>query len=314
MQLARSLAADSAGADVDGLSGQRAEERAQEEGWQVDGGHTREVVRERKRQDRREAQQGDKEERGVQRLLGDGHVDGCGAWIGGVANLWRTVGDVQATWASVMANIHANDKMAPVVNGGQGTRNGQGNFNDADMLEVGNVGLTVVEQYTMMSLWSLAGSPLLAGTDIVHASATTLAILANKEVTAINQDLGLDGKVQGVLVGSKSRGLPAAGGEGDAWRDAQSEVWCKPLADGKSVALVLLNLDDDAPLNLTATWTELGLRGEATVRDLWAQRTLDPASGALTAEVPPHGTRMFKLTTAARVLTSAASVVVVESA
>ena len=59
---------------------------------------------------------------------------------------------------------------------------------------------------------------------------------------------------------------------------------------------------------------QLGLRGEATVRDLWAQRTLDPASGALTAEVPPHGTRMFKLTTAARVLTSAASVVVVESA
>ena len=64
------------------------------------------------------------------------------------------------------------------------------------MLEVGNVGLSVTEQYSMMSLWSLAGAPLLSGTDIVHASATTLAILANKEVTAINQDLGLDGKVQ----------------------------------------------------------------------------------------------------------------------
>ena len=51
------------------------------------------------------------------------------------------------------------------------------------MLEVGNVGLTVTEQESMMSLWSLAGSPLLAGTDVVHASPTTLRILANREVT-----------------------------------------------------------------------------------------------------------------------------------
>ena len=63
--------------------------------------------------------------------------------------------------------------------------------------EVGNVGLSVEEQRTMMSLWSLAGSPLLAGTDIIHASETTLSILANAEVTAINQDLGLHGKIQG---------------------------------------------------------------------------------------------------------------------
>jgi alpha-galactosidase len=89
-----------------------------------------------------------------------------------------------------MGNIHSNNAMAPVVNGGQGAKNGQGNFNDADMLEIGNVGLTVTEQYSMMSLWSIAGSPLLAGTDIIHATPTTIKILANKEVTAINQDLG----------------------------------------------------------------------------------------------------------------------------
>ena len=58
------------------------------------------------------------------------------------------------------------------------------------MLEIGNVGLSVTEQYSMMSLWSIAGSPLLAGTDIIHATPTTIKILANKEVTAINQDLG----------------------------------------------------------------------------------------------------------------------------
>eukprot|EP00656_Telonema_subtile_P039805 TRINITY_DN44889_c0_g2_i1.p1 TRINITY_DN44889_c0_g2~~TRINITY_DN44889_c0_g2_i1.p1 ORF type:complete len:327 (+),score=91.75 TRINITY_DN44889_c0_g2_i1:704-1684(+) len=110
---------------------------------------------------------------------------GCGQWIAGVANLWRTTGDVQATWASVMSNIHAQNDMAGVARPGA--------FNDPDMLQVGNVGLTVTEQYAHMSLWSVAGAPLLAGTDLIHASATTLAILTNKEVNGINQDLGLAG-------------------------------------------------------------------------------------------------------------------------
>ena len=66
------------------------------------------------------------------------------------------------------------------------------------MLQIGNVGLTVTEQYTQMSLWSVAGAPLLAGTDLIRATPTTLAILANKEVTAINQDLGYHGAIQGV--------------------------------------------------------------------------------------------------------------------
>ena len=52
------------------------------------------------------------------------------------------------------------------------------------MLQIGNVGLTVAEQYAQMSLWCVAGAPLLAGTDLIDASPTTLKILANKEVTA----------------------------------------------------------------------------------------------------------------------------------
>lgn len=221
-------------------------------------------------------------------------VDGCGEWIGGVANTWRTQGDVQATWASVMEVIHANDAMALVVNRKQATRNRQGNFNDADMLEVGNVGLTRQEQTSHFSLWALAGSPLLAGTDVVHASQATLAILANREVTAINQDIGLDGKIQGVLISREPR---ADANEGGGWRAALSEVWCKPLADGRSVAVVLLNLDDNDARNVTAKFTALGLQGPATARDLWAHVTLpQPASGEITARVESHGVRMFKLT------------------
>jgi len=226
-------------------------------------------------------------------------VGGCGEWIGGVANTWRTQGDVQATWSSVMGVIHANDRLAPIVNRKQGAANGQGNFNDADMLEVGNVGLTPTEQASHFSLWALAGSPLLAGTDVVHAPKATLDILANAEVTAINQDLGLDGKIQGVLVSSTLRAdADAAAG----WQAAESEVWCKPLADGKSVAVLMLNLDDDDARDITASFTTLGLQGAATVRDLWAHTTQPKkASSKITASVAPHGVQMFKLTTDAAV-------------
>jgi hypothetical protein len=209
----------------------------------------------------------------------------CGQWIGGVANTWRTVGDVQSTWSSVMGNIHANNKMASVVNNGQAVANGQGNFNDADMLEIGNVGLSFIEQQTMMALWSLAASPLLAGTDIIHASKETISILANAEVTAINQDLGFNGKIQGVLVNSTVAGV---------------EVWAKQLHGGKGVAVVLLNLGDTAA-PVTAEWADLGIPAGAkvTVRDLWKKSDAPDATGSLTAMTPAHGTKMFKLTTAA---------------
>lgn len=165
----------------------------------------------------------------------------------------------------------------------QAKKYGQGNFNDADMLEIGNVGLTETEQTSMMSLWCIASAPLLAGTDIIHASAATLKILANREVTAINQvfscaftfkrsitesswllyvtcgslsshfktsqDLGKDGAIQGILVST----------------DGDSEIWAKWLADRKSVAVLLLNTGSNAT-TITAKFVDLKLTGTAAVR------------------------------------------------
>merc|ERR1719313_2374198 len=130
----------------------------------------------------------------VQSVESCGSPGTCGKWVANVANLWRTGGDVQNTWASVMSNIHKNDRMADVAR--------PGHFNDPDMLQVGNVGLTLNEQRSHFALWCIAGAPLLAGTDIVHASAETLAILTAPEVAQVNQDLGVGGKLQGKLLGS----------------------------------------------------------------------------------------------------------------
>ena len=113
---------------------------------------------------------------------------GCGKWIGSVANLWRTEGDIQNTWASVKGNVHGQNDMAPVAKPGA--------FNDPDMLQIGNVGLTWVEQRTHMAYWCVVSAPLLAGTDIVRATTETLAILTAAEYIAVNQDLGHHDRIQ----------------------------------------------------------------------------------------------------------------------
>eukprot|EP00040_Diaphanoeca_grandis_P027821 m.159215 g.159215 ORF g.159215 m.159215 type:complete len:969 (-) comp31127_c1_seq1:249-3155(-) len=138
---------------------------------------------------------------------------GCGKFVTTVANLWRTGGDVQNYWASIMSNIHKNDIMRNVAV--------PGHFNDPDMLQVGNVGLTPDEQRTHFSLWCIVGAPLLAGTDIIHASNETLEILMAAEVIAVNQDLGRDGHIQGIYVGAAG---PTINVEVDVDIDADVDV------------------------------------------------------------------------------------------
>lgn len=102
-------------------------------------------------------------------------------------NSWRTTADVKATFESVMANIHANDKYAPLA--------GPGHFNDADMLQCGQPGIGPAECRTVLSLWSIAKSPLLIGADVRRFSAETLTLLTNPEVIAVSQDkLGRQGR------------------------------------------------------------------------------------------------------------------------
>jgi len=189
-------------------------------------------------------------------------VSGCGEWITRTANVWRTTGDIQATWSSVMYNIHRQDHMYPVAR--------PGHFNDPDMLQIGNVGLTTPEQYSHMALWCIVSAPLLAGNDLIHATNTTMAILSNREAIAVNQDHGWNSVVQGHRVRNSTK----------------SETWVKRLADG-TWAVVLLNLsDDDFPLKLKLQWEDLGLEdsSHAIVRDIWAGKDIGIFSQHFTSE------------------------------
>jgi alpha-galactosidase len=197
-------------------------------------------------------------------------------WAGPIGNMWRATDDIQDCWdckKSWGGNgvTQILDMLAPIY-----SYAGPGHWNDPDMLEVGNGGMTTEEYRSHFSLWALLAAPLLAGNDIANMSADTKSILLNKEVIAIDQDaMGIQGhRVK---------------------KDGALEVWSKQLADGGR-AVILLNRGS-APAKISANWDDIGYPStlEASVRDLWAGKDLGKLSNSYSAEVPSHGVVMLRV-------------------
>jgi alpha-galactosidase len=193
------------------------------------------------------------------------NVGEWGARTGG--NLRRTTGDIRDTWAS-MSDLGFEKQI------GREKYAGPGHWNDPDMLEIGNGGMSEIEYRTHMSLWSVLAAPLLAGNDLRDVPPGILEILINKEVIAVDQDkLGK----QGVRV-SKNGDL---------------EVWARPLADGGH-AVCMFNRGG-AGAKVTALWSDIGVAGSHKVRDLWAHADRGKFSDEYAAEVPSHGVVMVRV-------------------
>jgi alpha-galactosidase len=210
---------------------------------------------------------------------GMGDVWKWGGSIGG--NCWRTTGDITDTWKSMSGIGFKQNKAEPFAK--------PGNWNDPDMLVVGEVGwgkmhpsrLTPDEQYTHISLWCLLSAPLLIGCDMTKFDDFTLNLLNNDEVLAVDQDaLG------------KSAACVLTNGP--------LQVFEKELEDGAHV-LGFFNL---GPVSETLDFDQLaalGYKGNLHVRDLWRQRNLpdvNATNGALPLTIPAHGVLLYKLTAA----------------
>ncbi|HKT05467.1 MAG TPA: cellulose binding domain-containing protein [Rugosimonospora sp.] len=191
--------------------------------------------------------------------------DAVWTWGAGVGNSWRDTGDISANWGSVMSILDSQVGLAAY--------SGPGGWNDPDMLEVGNSGLSDTESQAHFSLWSLLNAPLIAGNDIRSMSAATRAILTNTDVLAVDQDWG--GK-QGYKVRD----------------DGDQEVWAKPMSNG-SVAVILLNRGS-ATSTISTTASQVGLATTAnyTLKDLWSKAT-SQSGGVISAPVPSHGVAMY---------------------
>lgn len=189
-------------------------------------------------------------------------------WAQPVGNSWRTTGDISDTWQSMISIAQANQGLANYAKAGA--------FNDPDMLEVGNGGMTGTEYRTHFSLWAQMAAPLMIGTDLRSAEPETLEILTNRDVIAVDQDpLGKQGSVV-----SRENGLV---------------VMSKPLADGSRSVTLTNEGSYDATISTTAQAVGIGGADSYTVKDLWSKKS-STGNGAISAVVPGHGTAMFRVT------------------
>jgi alpha-galactosidase len=196
-------------------------------------------------------------------------------WASKIGNMWRTTGDITDKWAGhhgyswgVTSIADMNEPLWPYA--------GPGHWNDPDMLEVGNGGLTDTEYRAHFSLWAMMAAPLIAGNDVANMTAATRAILLNTDVIAVDQD--------------------ALGTQGHrVWKDGDREVWSKPMSDGGR-ALLLFNRGE-APATIAADWAMLDLPRSVQMRarDLWAHKDLGTRKGRYEARVAPHGVVMVRL-------------------
>jgi alpha-galactosidase len=197
-------------------------------------------------------------------------------WAAEVGNLWRATGDIINKWdGSEKWGGMGVVQILDAVDGLQSYA-GPGHWNDPDMLEVGNGGLSITESRAHFSMWCLLAAPLMAGNDIRSMNAEIHEILTNKEVIAIDQD----------PLGRQGRRVKRANG---------LEVWAKQLADGGR-AVALLNRTA-AEANIAVSWTDLGYPEHvpAKVRDLWAKKDLGEKTGSFSASVPSHGVVMLRV-------------------
>jgi alpha-galactosidase len=195
------------------------------------------------------------------------------------AQMWRISDDFWDRWVDLKNQFPRLDRWSAHA--------GPGHWPDADMLPLGRIGLraergdprmsrlTRDEQVALMTLWSIARSPLMFGGNLPDTDTFTLSLITNDEVLAVNQKA------------SASRQLFANGNQ-VAW------VADAPGADAKYVAV--FNLGDTAVEHVRINWADAGLSGKCVVRDLWTRMDIGTLDGGSTFQVPPHGAALYRLT------------------
>ena len=202
-------------------------------------------------------------------------------WGKGIGNLWRTTGDISDKWSSKKKwpdGSCCEYGMVDILDQqvGLAAFAGPGHWNDPDMMEVGNGGMTIPEYRAHFSLWALLAAPLIAGNDVRSMSPEIKEILTNSEVIAVNQD--------------------KLGREGERVRkNGDLEVWAKTLADG-SRAVILFNRSSEEA-EVSVAWEEIGYPAHLTakVRDLWAHKEAGTFTGSYSAKVASHAVVMVKI-------------------
>ncbi len=189
------------------------------------------------------------------------------------AQMWRISDDFWDEWPMLEAQFTRLENWTP--------HRGPGGWPDADMLPLGRLALgkrdtkfTPDEQRTLMTLWSIARSPLIMGGDLRYLDAPTLALLTNRAVLAVNQ-ASTDNQPHFVEDGARIWSAKPEGASGDRY-------------------LALFNTTDK-PKEVAIPLAMLGLSGAIAATDLWEGKPLGPVAGRMARTLPPHGAGLYRL-------------------
>lgn len=203
------------------------------------------------------------------------------------ANLWRISDDFWDTWPALLEQFARLERWNP--------HRAEGAWPDADMLPLGVLVLgqrrtrfTPDEQRTLMTLWSIARSPLMHGGDMTKTDEFTLALLTNDEVLAVNQ--------------RSTNNRPLFDRDGLI-------AWVADVPRSRDRYLAVFNTRDPVPpgpgrapaasagpgLPVTVDLTSLGFTAGAQVRDLWANRDGGASAREFSPVVPFHGAGLYRL-------------------
>jgi hypothetical protein len=197
------------------------------------------------------------------------------------ANLWRISGDFWDKWSSLKRQLELCRDWAPLVT--------EGHWPDADMLPLGKLNIRTVsknrkphltnftkdEQYFLMTLWSIFRSPLMFGGNMPENDEFTLSLITNKEVIRINQNSKNNKEI--FFVNGVS-------------------IWTADDKEDSVKYMAILNIND-TPQTVVLPLEVAGIKGNPTVKDLWAKTYLTKKDKGFEITLATHGISLLSFKT-----------------
>ena len=195
-------------------------------------------------------------------------------WAQDVGHLWRTTGDITDCY-NCQGEYDLGMRFILKLQEGLEKYAGPGHWNDPDMLEVGNSGLTVTESRSHFSLWCMLAAPLMAGNDLRKMSPEILKILTNKDAIAIDQD--------------------SLGKQASLYMDHLSkQVYTKELSNNNWA--ICWHNSGDQPFTQRINWKHYTfLKGEYDIYDIWKHKIIGTTSSNVEIDIDTHDVLFYKL-------------------
>lgn len=193
------------------------------------------------------------------------------------ANMWRMADDFWDNWKEILQMMNFAAQWE-----GKG---GPGHWPDCDMLQIGKLSkrgpvgrerysrFTDDELLTHMTFWCIYRSPLMMGGNLPENRAVETKLLTNDEVLAVNQQ------------GDNPRLV---------LKTDSTLIWKSAVAGSKDVYVALFNTGNNAG-EVAVSFSQLGIKGKAAVRDLWEKKDLGVFKNSYKQNIPAHGAALLRV-------------------